>query len=110
MASETSDLVSESVTNLEEDGRDLPSTSTRVRYLSEKGCEYQLEPKSDSLKKRKRDPTSQMRKAILLKGQCDAISKFLQELCKAQDLWSELGDAHCEVKKIVRAEDVLRVE
>ena len=51
-----------------------------------------------------------MRKAILLKGQSDDISKSKQELCKAQVLWAELGDAHCEVKEIVRDEDVPRVE
>ena len=51
-----------------------------------------------------------MRKAILLKGQCDDISKIKQELCKAQVLWAELGDAHCEVKEVLRDEDVPRVE
>lgn len=68
------------------------------RKLTEKGLQYQIDMKVNSLKSKKTALTKTLRKTLLLRGKCSKVYVRKQELSKAQVLGSEFEDLYPEIK------------
>ena len=79
------------------------------RKLTEKGLQYQIDMKVNSLKSKKTALTKTLRKTLLLRGKCSKVYERKQELSKAQVLGSELRICIMRSKKLPRVKKLFRL-
>ena len=79
------------------------------RKLTEKGQSYQNDLKLNSFKNKKSSFMGTLRKTLLLRGHCSELSKWKQELSKAQVLWNEFVDAHNDILETVQDDELAKV-
>lgn len=81
----------------------------RQRQPTEKGLEYQLEIKVKNFFAKKAELCKEMRSTLMLRGQCDDVSKWKQELSKAQVIQLDLSDIHGSIAQLGGDEGLARV-
>ena len=69
----------------------------RIRKLTEKGQSYQHDIKLNSFKNKRSSFKGTLKKTLLLRGHYNELSKWKQELSKAQVLWNEFVDAYNDI-------------
>ena len=79
------------------------------RKLTEKGLQYQIDMKVNSLKSKKTALTKTLRKTLLLRGKCSKVYVRKQELSKAQVLRSEFEDLYHEIKEVAQGQEIVSV-
>ena len=79
------------------------------RKLTEKGLQYQIDMKVNSLKSKKTALTKTLRKTLLLRGKCSKVYVRKQELGKAQVLGSEFEDLYHEIKEVAQGQEIVSV-
>ena len=79
------------------------------RKLTEKGLQYQIDMKVNSLKSKKTALTKTLRKTLLLRGKCSKVYVRTQELSKAQVLRSEFEDLYPEIKEVAQGQEIVSV-
>ena len=77
------------------------------RKLTEKGLQYQIDMKVNSLKSKKTALTKTLRKTLLLRGKCSKVYERKQELSKAQVLGSEFEDLYHEIKEVAQGQEIV---
>lgn len=83
----------------------------RTRLLTEKGKEFQISLKMNSLKSKRNEFALCMRKTLLLRGQCDEVARWKQEFSKAQVLAAEFEDIQNEILELnVQGNELKEVE
>ena len=80
-----------------------------IRKLTEKGQSYQNDIKLNYFKNKRSSFTGTLRKALLLRGHGNELSKWKQELSKAQVLWNEFVDAYNDILEIVQDDQLAKV-
>ena len=73
---------------------------TRQRKPTAKGLEYQLEKKVKSLLSKKAELCKQMKSTLMLRGQCDDVAKWKQELSKAQIIQLDQADIYGSIAHV----------
>ena len=79
------------------------------RKLTEKGLQYQIDMKVNSLKSKKTALNKTLRKTLLLRGKCSKVYVRKQELGKAQVLGSEFEDLYHEIKEVAQGQEIVSV-
>lgn len=79
------------------------------RKLTEKGLQYQIDMKVNSLKSKKTALNKTLRKTLLLRGKCSKVYVRKQELGKAQVLGSEFEDLYPEIKEVAQGQEIVSV-
>ena len=83
----------------------------RTRLLTEKGKEFQFSLKLKALKSKRNEFALCMRKTLLLRGQCDELTRWKQEFSKAQVLAAEFEDIQNEILELkVQEKELEEVE
>lgn len=77
------------------------------RKLTEKGLQYQIDMKVNSLKSKKTALTKTLRKTLLLQGKCSKVHVRKQELSKV--LGSEFEDLYHEIKEVAQGQEIVSV-
>ena len=85
-------------------------SETRQRKPTAKGLEYQLEIKVKSFISKKAELSKQMKTTLMLRGQCDNVSKWKQELSKAQIIQLDLADIHASIAHVGGDEGLQKVK
>ena len=82
-------------------------TTRRRRVLTEKGKEFQFHILMKSLKSKRSELASHIRKTLILCGQCDSPSQWKSEFSRAQVLLAEFRDIFNEIVEINLAKEEL---
>ena len=86
------------------------SSEVRIRKLTEKGQSYnQNDIKLNSFKNKMSSFTGTLRKTLLLRRHCNELSKWKQELSKAQVMWNEFVDAYNDILETVQQDELAKV-
>ena len=82
-------------------------SEVRMRKLTERINQNDL--KLNSFKNKRSSFTGTLRKTLLLRGHCNELSKWKQELSKAQVLWNEFVDAYNDILETVQDDELAKV-
>ena len=74
-----------------------------------KGSILSNDIKLNSFKNKRSSFTGIQRKTLLLRGHCNELSKWKQELSKAQVLWNEFVDAYNDILETVQDDELAKV-
>ena len=79
---------------------DTLRSSTRQRIPTLRGREYQLDMKVKYFKSKRSELCQQMKLTLMLRGKCEDVSKWKQELSKAQIIQMDLSDTYFSIVKL----------